>query len=73
MSKKDFPMHTHTLDGAQFVREARRGGILKFVRSFVEAVGDSLSAAHEYKRLTASGVQPADAARKVFETKIDRR
>jgi len=66
-------MHSQTLDGTHFAPAARRAGFLTFARSFFEAVADSLSAAHEYKRLTANGMQPADAARKVFETKIDRR
>lgn len=56
-----------------FAPETRNSGLLNTVRKFFDAVGDSLAAAHEYKRLVAKGVQPAEAARRVFETEIDGR
>jgi len=67
-------MSTQTLNatGSFPSNEARHGGFLQAVRTFFEAVGDSLAAAHEYKRLVAAGVEPSQAARRVFETKLDR-
>jgi hypothetical protein len=68
-------MSTQTLPvpGSIGTSQVRHGGFGAGVRTFIEAIADSLSAAHEYKRLVAAGMQPTDAARKVFETKIDAR
>jgi hypothetical protein len=72
---KDKTMSTQTLNanGSFSTGEVRNGGFLQAVRTFFDAVGDSLAAAHEYKRLVAAGVEPSQAARRVFETKIDKR
>jgi hypothetical protein len=37
------------------------------VRTFWKAFGGSLDAAHRYNQLTARGVQPAEAAARVFD------
>ncbi|HWB46551.1 MAG TPA: hypothetical protein VG900_14000 [Hyphomicrobiaceae bacterium] len=40
---------------------------LALVRTFWKAFGGSLDAAHRYNQLTARGVQPAEAAARVFD------
>jgi hypothetical protein len=64
-------MTTQTLDnGRQITARGPSSNILSTIGVFFAAVADSLAAAHEYKRLVARGVQPTEAARRVFETKI---
>lgn len=45
----------------------RPEGIFKSIAAFFAAVGDGLSAAHEYERLTAQGTPPQKAVEIVFK------
>jgi hypothetical protein len=70
---KGTDMSTQTLNAPLTDGRTGPSNVLQNVRTFFQAVADSLSAAHEYKRLTANGMQPADAARRVFETNLSGR
>jgi hypothetical protein len=62
-------MSIKTYDSALgFLPENRQQlGVLARLVRFFAAIGDGMSAAAEYERLVARGMQPGDAARKVFD------
>lgn len=66
-------------DTLHFLAEAagndtRRGtALLATIRTVLDALHDGLSAAHDYKKLTARGVAPDAAASRVFADHFEAR
>jgi len=50
----------------------RPQGLLARIADVFRAIDDGLSANQEYKRLTAHGVAPAEAARKAFDEHLQK-
>jgi hypothetical protein len=48
-------------------------GLLAKIAAIFKAIDDGLAANQEYKRLTAHGVAPAEAARQAFDEHIEKR
>ncbi|HXF52708.1 MAG TPA: hypothetical protein VNK52_01170 [Hyphomicrobiaceae bacterium] len=62
-------MSTKTIGAFDLVPEnARKGGPWTAIVTLFDAIGDGITAAHQYQTLVGRGMKPDEAARRVLET-----